>query len=60
MARVRQYADRVDVIKMVKVNGRWPFARVVERNRSDLPRFSQPFIAGVSRFRFVSEYISPS
>jgi len=25
----------------------------------DLPRFSQPFIAGVSRFRFVGEYISP-
>jgi len=32
MARARQYADRVNVIKMVKVNGRWPFARVVERN----------------------------
>ena len=27
---------------------------------SDLPRFSQPFIAGVSRFRFEGEYISPS
>jgi integrase len=26
----------------------------------DLPRFSQPFVAGVSRFRFVGEYISPS
>ena len=25
----------------------------------DLLRFSQPFIAGVSRFRFVGEYISP-
>ncbi len=25
----------------------------------DLPRLSQPFIAGVSRFRFVGEYISP-
>ena len=25
----------------------------------DLPRFSQPSIAGVSRFRFVGEYISP-
>ena len=32
MARARQYADRVNVIKMVKVNGQWPFARVVERN----------------------------
>ena len=32
MARNRQYADRVNVIKMVKVNGKWPFARVVERN----------------------------
>lgn len=26
----------------------------------DLPRFSQPAITGVSRFRFVGEYISPS
>jgi hypothetical protein len=32
MARARQYADRVNVIKMVKVNGRWPFVRIVERN----------------------------
>ena len=32
MARARQYADRVNIIKMVKVNGRWPFARIVERN----------------------------
>ncbi len=32
MARAKQYADRVNIIKMVKVNGRWPFARVVERN----------------------------
>ncbi len=32
MARSREYADRVNVIKMVKVNGKWPFARVVERN----------------------------
>lgn len=32
MARIRQYAQRVNVIKMVKVNGKWPFARVVERN----------------------------
>lgn len=32
MARAKQYADRVNVIKMVKVNGKWPFAPVVERN----------------------------
>jgi integrase/recombinase XerD len=32
VARNRQYAERVNVIKMVKVNGKWPFARVVERN----------------------------
>jgi hypothetical protein len=25
----------------------------------DLPRFSQPVIAGVSRFKFEGEYISP-
>ncbi|MGC2614854.1 MAG: hypothetical protein WA354_12555, partial [Terracidiphilus sp.] len=32
MARAKQYADRVNIIKMVKVNGKWPFARIVERN----------------------------
>ena len=32
MARAKQYADRVNVIKRIKVNGRWPFAPVVERN----------------------------
>ena len=32
MAKAKQYAERVNVIKMVKVNGRWPFAPVVERN----------------------------
>ena len=32
MARNRQYAYRVNVVKMVKVEGKWPFARVVERN----------------------------
>jgi len=32
MARTRQYADRVNIIKMVKVNGKWPFAGIVERN----------------------------
>jgi integrase/recombinase XerD len=31
MARAKLYADRVNVIKMVKVNGKWPFAPVVER-----------------------------
>jgi integrase len=32
MAKAKHYAERVNVIKMVKVNGRWPFAPVVERN----------------------------
>jgi integrase/recombinase XerD len=32
MARAKQYAERVNVIKMVKINGKWPFAAVVERN----------------------------
>ncbi len=32
MARAKQYADRVDIIEMVKVSGKWPFARIVERN----------------------------
>jgi integrase/recombinase XerD len=32
MARARQYAERVNIIKMVKFNGKWPFAPVVERN----------------------------
>jgi integrase len=32
MARARQYADRVNIIKMVKVGGKWRFARIVERN----------------------------
>ena len=32
MARARQYADRANIIKMVKLNGKWPFARIVERN----------------------------
>jgi integrase/recombinase XerD len=31
MARAKLYADRVNVIKMVKVNGKWPFAPVVQR-----------------------------
>jgi len=29
MARAKLYADRVNEIKMVKVNGKWPFAPVV-------------------------------
>jgi integrase len=32
MARARTYADRVNVIKMIKIDGKWPFAPVVERN----------------------------
>jgi integrase len=32
MAKAKLYAERVNVIKMVKVNGKWPFAPVVERN----------------------------
>ena len=32
MARAKQYAERVNIIKMVKVNGKWRFARIVERN----------------------------
>ena len=32
MARNRQYATRVNILKLVKVKGKWPFAPVVERN----------------------------
>jgi len=32
MARAKTYADRVNIIKMIKIDGRWPFAPVVERN----------------------------
>ena len=32
LARARQYADHVDIIKMVKVDDKWQFARIVERN----------------------------
>jgi integrase/recombinase XerD len=32
MARAKQYADRVNVIKRIKVNRKWPFAPVVERS----------------------------
>jgi integrase/recombinase XerD len=32
MARTRTYADRVNVIKMIKIDGKWPFAPVIERN----------------------------
>ena len=32
MARTRQYADRVNIIKMIKLDGKWRFASVVERN----------------------------
>lgn len=32
MGRTKQYADRVNVIKRVKINSKWPFAPVVEKN----------------------------
>src|SRR5258708_37979660 len=32
MARTRQYADRVNVIKMIKLDAKGRFAQVVERN----------------------------
>jgi len=32
MARAKQYADRVNVIKRIKLGSKWPFAPVVERN----------------------------
>jgi integrase len=31
MARAKTYADRVNIIKMVKIDGKWPFAPVAER-----------------------------
>jgi integrase/recombinase XerD len=31
MARAKTYANRVNIIKMVKIDGKWPFAPVVER-----------------------------
>jgi integrase/recombinase XerD len=32
VARTRQYADRVNVIEMVKLGGKWRLVPVVERN----------------------------
>jgi integrase len=32
MARAKQYADRVNVIKRIKLGSKWPFAPVVEQN----------------------------
>lgn len=32
MARAKQYADRVNIIKRIKLGSKWPFAPVVERN----------------------------
>ena len=32
MARAKQYADRVNVIKRIKLGSKWPFAPVVEHN----------------------------
>ena len=31
MARAKTYADRVNIIKMIKIDDKWPFAPVVER-----------------------------
>lgn len=31
MARAKTYANRVNIIKMIKIDGKWPFAPVVER-----------------------------
>ena len=32
MARAKQYADRVNIIKRIKLGSKWPFAPVVEHN----------------------------
>jgi hypothetical protein len=32
MARAKQYADRVNIIKRIKPGTKWPFAPVIERN----------------------------
>jgi integrase/recombinase XerD len=32
MARAKQYADRVNIIKRIKLGAKWPFAPVVEHN----------------------------
>lgn len=32
MARAKQYADHVNVIKRIKLASKWPFAPVVEHN----------------------------
>jgi integrase/recombinase XerD len=32
MARAKQYADRVNIIKRIKLGSQWPFASVVEHN----------------------------
>jgi hypothetical protein len=32
MARAKQYADRVNIIKRIKLGSKWPFASVVEHN----------------------------
>jgi len=32
MARAKQYADRVNIIKRIKLGSKWPFAPVLERD----------------------------
>jgi len=32
MARAKQYTDRVNIIKRIKLGSRWPFTSVVENN----------------------------
>jgi integrase/recombinase XerD len=32
MARAKQYADRVNIIKRIKLGSKWPFASIVEHN----------------------------
>ena len=32
MARAKQYADRANIIKRIKLGSKWPFASVVEHN----------------------------
>ena len=32
MARAKQYTDRVNIIKRIKLGSKWPFAPVVEHN----------------------------
>jgi hypothetical protein len=38
MARSKQYAQRVNILKKVRVGKAWKLASVVERNGKDRPR----------------------